>query len=397
MEIKRARFGTKAVHAGQQPDKDTGALNLPMFLTSTFVFTPEKMERYLSGNKEGIFTYGRSRNPTQNSFQEKIASLENAPAALATSSGMAAITLAILSFVHPGDHIISVKTIYGGTHALFTKIFKELKIEITFVDSLSEEELLKSKKPNTKLIYIESILNPTLEVPDIPTAVDFAKKNGLKVIVDNTFTTPYLFKPYDIGVDIIVHSTTKYINGHGDHLGGIILGDKDYIENIRSGIYQEFGPVPSPFACWLGLRGVKTLHLRMRQHCENADKFARWLKGHPYVEGVVYPGLEEHPQHELAKKLFKNGFGGMVSFMVKGGLKDAQRVINNLKMAHYAVSLGDLDTLVQHPATMTHGKIAKEERLKMGIPDNMIRVSVGVEEIEDIIEDFEQALEKAYK
>lgn len=397
MEIKKARFGTKAVHAGQQPDKDTGALNSPLFLTSTFVFTPEKMERYLSGNKEGIFTYGRSRNPTQNSFQEKIAALENAPAALATSSGMAAITLAILSFVHPGDHIISVKTIYGGTHALFTKIFKELKIEITFVDSLSEEELFKAKKANTKLIYIESILNPTLEVPDIPTAVDFAKRNGLKVIVDNTFTTPYLFKPYEIGVDIIVHSTTKYINGHGDHLGGIILGDKDYIENIRSGIYQEFGPVPSPFACWLGLRGVKTLHLRMRQHCENADKFARWLKGNPYVENVIYPGLEEHPQHELVKKLFKNGFGGMVSFTVKGGLKDAQRVINNLKMAHYAVSLGDLDTLVQHPATMTHGKIAKEERLKMGIPDNMIRVSVGVEEIEDIIEDFEQALEKAYK
>jgi methionine-gamma-lyase len=394
MDSKTFKFGTKAVHAGQHPDHDTGALVSPMFLTSTYVFTPEKMERYLAGDKRGIFTYGRSRNPTQNSFQEKIAALEGAESALATGSGMAAISLAIMSFVHSGDHIISCNTVYGGTYALFTRIFKEFKIEVTFVNELNEEELAKAMRPNTKMIYIESILNPTMEVPNIPEAVSFAKKHGLMTMVDNTFTTPYLFRPLEIGVDVVVHSTTKYINGHGDHIGGVIVGRADFIENIRSGIYQELGPVPSPFACWLGLRGLKTLHLRMRQHCDNAMAFAKWLETNSKVEKAIYPGLQSHPQHVLAESMFKNGFGGMVSFKVRGGLREAQSVINNLKMAHYAVSLGDLDTLVEHPATMTHGKIAPEERLRMGISDNMIRVSVGVEDVEDIIADFDNALKK---
>jgi len=395
MEIKKAKFGTRAVHAGQHPDNETGALVSPLFLTSTFVFTPEKMERYLAGDKKGIFTYGRSRNPTQNSFQQKIAALEGAEAALATGSGMAAISLAIFGLVHPGDHVISCNTVYGGTYGLFTKIFKDFKIDVTFVPDLSDDQLSRALKPNTKIIYMESILNPTMEVPDIPAAVDFAKKHGLKTIVDNTFTTPYIFRPMEIGVDIVVHSTTKYINGHGDHIGGVIAGKADFIESIRNGIYQELGPVPSPFACWLGLRGLKTLHLRMRQHCENALALAKWLESNQAVEKVIYPGLESHPQHGLANSLFKHGYGGMVSFIVNGGLKEAQAVINNLKMAYYAVSLGDLDTLVEHPATMTHGKIAPEERLKMGVPDNMIRVSVGIEEIEDIIADFDNALKSA--
>lgn len=386
------KFGTKAVHAGQHPDRETGALVTPLYLTSTYVFTPEKMDRYLSGNKEGIFTYGRSRNPSQNAFQEKIAELEGAESALATGSGMAAITLAILSFVHSGDHIISCNTVYGGTYALFTKVFKDLNIDVTFVPAFTEEELEKALRPNTKMIYMESILNPTLEVPDVPTAVKWAKSNSLVTVIDNTFTTPYLFTPLDLGVDVVVHSTTKYLNGHGDHLGGVIAGKADFIENIRSGIYQEFGPVPSPFACWLGLRGMKTLHLRMKVHCENALAFAEWLSKHPKIERAIYPGLPSHPQHNLAKTLFRNGFGGMVSFEINGGIKDAQKVINNLKMAYYAVSLGDLDTLVQHPATMTHGKIDPRERARMGIPDGMIRVSVGIEDIEDIIQDFEQAL-----
>jgi methionine-gamma-lyase len=394
MNVKTSKFATKAVHAGQHPEHETGALVAPMFLTSTYVFTPEKMERYLNGDKEGIFTYGRSRNPTQNSFQEKIAALEGGEAALATGSGMAAISLAILGFVHSGDHIISCKTVYGGTYALFSKIFEDMKIEVTFLPEMTEAALEEAYRPNTKMVYMESILNPTIEILDVPMIIKWAKSKGIVSMIDNTFTSPYIFRPIEWGVDVVVHSTTKYINGHGDHIGGAIVGKADYIEKIRSSVYQELGPVPSPFACWLGLRGLKTLHLRMRAHSENALILAKWLEAHPKVFNVKYPGLESHPQHELAKTMFKGSYSGMLNFSVEGGLKEAQKVINSLKMAYYAVSLGDLDTLVEHPATMTHGKIDPAERVRMGIPDNMIRISVGVEDVEDIIADFEQALGK---
>lgn len=394
MNSKTSKFATKAVHAGQHPDHKTGALVSPMFLTSTYVFTPEKMERYLAGDKEGIFTYGRSRNPTQNGFQEKIAALEGGEAALATGSGMAAISLAILGFVHSGDHIISCRTVYGGTYALFCKIFGEMKIDVTFLPEMTEETLEKAYRPNTKMVYMESILNPTLDILDIPMIIKWAESKGIVSMIDNTFTSPYIFRPIEWGVDVVVHSTTKYINGHGDHIGGAIVGKADYIEMIRSSVYQELGPVPSPFACWLGLRGLKTLHLRMRAHSENAMILAKWLEAHPKVFNVKYPGLESHPQHALAKAMFKGSYSGMLNFSVAGGLKEAQKVINSLEMAYYAVSLGDLDTLVEHPATMTHGKIDPAERVRMGIPDNMIRVSVGVEDVEDIIADFEQALGK---
>ena len=392
MDIKHAKFATRAVHAGQHPDEDTGALVAPLYLTSTYVFTPEKMDRYLAGDKEGIFTYGRSRNPTQNGFQEKVASLEGGEAALATGSGMAAISLAVLGTVHTGDHIISCSTVYGGTFALFSKIFEEFRIEVSFLPELTTAALEAALRPNTKAVYLESILNPTLEVLDLAPILAWARSKGLRTFVDNTFTTPFLFRPLEHGADVVVHSTTKYINGHGDHVGGIIVSDAKYIEQLRSSVYQELGPVPSPLACWLGLRGLKTLHLRMRAHCDNAMGLAKWLEAHPKVVSVAYPGLPSHPQHELAGRMCQGGYGGMVGFCVAGGLKEAQKVINNLKMAYYAVSLGDLDTLVEHPATMTHGKIDPATRIKMGILDNYIRVSVGVEDLEDIIADFEQSL-----
>jgi methionine-gamma-lyase len=393
MNTKSSKFATKAVHAGQHPEPETGALVSPMFLTSTFVFTPEKMERFMTGDHTGIYSYGRSKNPTQNCFQEKVAALEGGEAALATGSGMAAISLAILGFVHSGDHIISCRTVYGGTYALFTKIFEEMKIEVTFLNEMTEETLEKAYRPNTKMVYLETILNPTIEILDIPMITKWAKRKGIASMIDNTFASPYIFRPIEaVGADIVVHSTTKYINGHGDHIGGVIVGNAKYIESLRSSIYQELGPVPSPFACWLGLRGLKTLHLRMRAHSDNAMAFARWLESNPKVTKVNYPGLESHPQHALAKELFKGTYSGMLNFSVDGGIKEAQTVINNLKMAYYAVSLGDLDTLVEHPATMTHGKIAPAERVKMGVPDNMIRVSVGIEDVEDIIADFDQAL-----
>ncbi len=396
MENKNAKFATRAVHAGQHPDHETGALVTPLYLTSTYVFTPDKMERWLNNDtSEGIiYTYGRSRNPTQNAFQEKIASLESGEAALMTGSGMAAISLALLGTLKAGDHIISCQTVYGGTFALFTKIFEEFHIEVTFLDDMSVPSLEAALRPNTKAIYTESILNPTLEVLDLDTIFKWARSKNLRSFVDNTFTSPYLFRPIEHGADVVVHSTTKYINGHGDHVGGVIISTTEYIEKLRSSVYQELGPVPSPFAAWLNMRGLKTLHLRMRAHSENALAFAKWLQTQPKVTKVVYPGLEDHPQHELASRLFNGGYGGMVGMCVKGGAVEAQRMINELKMAYYAVSLGDLDTLIEHPATMTHRRMDPKEREAMGIPDNYIRVSIGIEDVEDIIADFEQALAK---
>ena len=392
MHLEHAKFATRAVHAGQHPDPETGALVSPLFLTSTYVFTPEKMERYLAGDKAGIFTYGRSRNPTQNGFQEKVAALEGGEAALATGSGMAAIALAMLGTVRIGEHIIACGTVYGGTFALFSKIFEELKIEVTYLPRMTDADLDAALRPTTRAVYLETILNPTLEVLDLEAILAWARRKGLRSFVDNTFTSPFLVRPLERGADVVVHSTTKYLNGHGDHVGGIIVADAAYIEQLRSSVYQELGPVPSPFACWLGLRGLKTLHLRMRAHCDNAMALARWLERHPKVVSVAYPGLESHPQHALARRLYQGGYGGMVGFCVPGGLKEAQAVINHLKMAYYAVSLGDLDTLVEHPATMTHGKVPPAERARMGILDSYIRVSVGVEDAEDIIADFAQAL-----
>ncbi len=394
MDTKHAKFATKAVHAGQMPDPETGALVAPMFMTSTYVWTPEKMDRYLAGDKEGIFTYARSRNPTQNDLQDKVAELEGAEAALATASGMAAISLAVMNAAQTGDHVIAYKTIYGGTYGLFTKIFEEFKIEVTFVDDLSPATLSAAKRPNTKVVYAETISNPTMRVADLAELAGWAKENGVTSIVDSTFTSPFLVRPIEHGIDVVVHSTTKYINGHGDIIGGIIVGKFAFVEKIRSSFYQELGPVPSPFACWLQLRGLKTLHLRMRAHCDNALALAKWLQKQEQVLSVVYPGLENHPEYELAKKEMPNGCGGMLSFVVDGGIPGAQAFIKKLHMAKYCVSLGDLDTLVQHPATMTHGKIPREEREKMGIPDGMIRISVGIEDIDDIIGDFAQAFQQ---
>lgn len=396
MDLKEAGFSTRAVHGGQHGDPLTGAMVAPMYMTSTFGWTEEKMERYLAGDKEGIFTYGRSRNPTQNDMQDKLALLEGGEAALVTASGMAAISLAIMSIVHPGDHIISAKTIYGGTYALFTKIFEEMKIDVSYVEDITEENLNAALKENTKIVYIESMYNPTMEMPDIPFIAKWAKSKNLKTFVDNTFCSPYLMRPLELGADVVVNSATKYINGHGDLIAGTICGKADFIDSIRSSIYQELGPVPSPFSCWLMLRGMKTLTIRMKAHCENAMIIARWLEKHPLVEKVFYPGLESHKNHEYAKKMFGDkGYGGMISFIVKGGLEGGKAVVYNTKLVKMAVSLGDLDTLIEQPATMTHGKIAKEEREKMGVPDGMLRLSIGIEDPEDIIADLQAAFSHA--
>jgi cystathionine beta-lyase/cystathionine gamma-synthase len=277
---------------------------------------------------------------------------------------------------------------------LFSQIFEELNIEVTFLEDMSDRSLDSALRPNTKAIYGESVYNPTLEIAEVDRIAAWAKNKGVISIMDNTFLSPYLFNPLERGIDVVVDSTTKYINGHGDLIGGSICGKFDFVDKIRSSIYQELGPVASPFSCWLMLRGLKTLHLRMRAHCENALAVALWLEKQKEVERVIYPGLESHPQHELAAALYgkEKGYGGMVSFVVGGGLEGAQKVINRMKLAKYAVSLGDLDTLVEQPATMTHGKMPLAERKRMGIEDGMIRLSIGVEDSRDIIEDLRQAL-----
>lgn len=391
--MKDAKFGTKAVHAGQEIDPLTGSLLSPMYMTSTYCWDAETRERYLSGDKEGIFTYGRSRNPNQNELQEKIAALENGERALVTASGMAAISLAVLNVALPGDHIIAYKTIYSGSFKLFTQIFEEFKIEVSFVEDFTDETISKLVKPNTKAIYSETMANPTMAVLDIDAFAACAKKYNLVSIVDSTFTTPYMIRPLEHGVDVVVHSTTKYINGHGDLIGGVIVGKHDFVDKIRSSIYQELGPVPSPFSCWLMLRGLKTLHLRMRQHCENGLTVAKWLEAHDKIESVEYPGLESHPDYALAKKMFGEvGSGGMISFIVKGGLEKATTFADNVEIAKYCVSLGDCDTMIQQPPLQTHGMLKPEVRAKMGIDDGLVRLSVGIEDVEDIIASLNSAL-----
>jgi len=394
MKLENAGFGTKAVHAGQEIDPATGALLAPMHMTATYCWTPETRERYLSGEKEGIFTYGRSRNPTQNELQEKIAVLESAERCLVTASGMAAISLAVLACVQTGDHVIARKTIYSGSFKLFTQIFEEFKIEVTFVEDFDDETIAKAVRPNTKMIYSETMFNPTMGVLDIDKFVAVAKKYNLISMIDSTFTTPYLVRPLEHGVDVVVHSATKYLNGHGDLLAGVIAGSEKFVDKIRASIYQELGPVPSPFSCWLMLRSLKTLHVRMKAHCEIAMEVAKWLEQQPQIEDVIYPGLPSHPEHELCTKLFGGkGYGGMLSFVIRDGLEAATKVCDNLDIAKYCVSLGDCDTMVQQPPLMTHGMLSKEVREEMGIKDGLIRLSVGLEDPADIIASLKHALD----
>lgn len=395
-EMKGLHFETLAVHAGQHPDPATGSLNEPVCMTSTFVFTEDRMERWLEGKPnqgEIIYTYGRSRNPNQITLQRKIAALEHAEEALVTSSGMAAVAMAVLGYCKCGDHIISAQTVYGGTFGFFKNILPDFGIEVTFIQDLTPENLEAAKKSNTKLVYFETIANPTLDIPEFDEVVAWAKKNNIKSVVDNTFASPYIFRPLDWGVDTVLHSCTKYINGHGDLIGGVVVGTHDFCQGLRQKQYMDIGPVPAPMNCFLMTRGLKTLPLRMERHCHNAMVFAEKMNKHPKIEKVFYPGLKDDKYHDRAEKYF-DGFGGMVSLVIKGGINEAKKVMFSLKLAKPAVSLGDLDSLVEIPALMTHGKVSKEERQKMGIEDGMIRVSIGIENVEDIVADFEQALER---
>ena len=376
------KFATRAIHTGQEPDPSTGATITPIFQTSTY--TQEGLETHKG------YEYSRTGNPTRTALEECLASLENARYGLAFSSGMAA-TSAILSLLRPGDHILACDDLYGGSYRIFEKVMRPTGVDISYVDARDVDAYAAAIRPETKFVWIESPTNPLLTLVDIAAVAKIAHEQGARVVVDNTFASPYLQQPLDLGADIVVHSTTKSINGHSDVVGGAVLtSDTEAYEGIK--FYQNAaGGVPSPFDAWLTLRGVKTLAVRMRQHCENARRIASFLAAHPNVERVYYPGLESHPDHALARRQMRD-FGGMVSFAFKGRREDVDTFVRGLKVFALAESLGGVESLCCHPASMTHGSIPKEEREKRGVTDTLLRLSVGIEDGDDLIADLEQAL-----
>ncbi|ECL8479808.1 methionine gamma-lyase [Salmonella enterica] len=388
-------FDTLIIHGGQHPDPSTGALATPIFQTSTFVFDNAEQGAARFALEEPGYIYTRLGNPTQAALEEKLALLEQGEAALVTSSGMAAISTTLLTLCQQGDHIVSANELYGCTHALLSHSLPKFGIDVTFVDAVCIENISAAIRPDTKVIYIETPANPTMSIVDIESVAKLAHQNNILVIVDNTFMSPYCQQPLNLGADVVVHSVTKYINGHGDVIGGAIIGKKEFIDQARLvGVKDITGGCVSPFNAWLTLRGIKTLGIRMERHCANAMKVAKFLEQHPAVSAVYYPGLTSHPQYKLGKRQMKLP-GAVISFEINGGVEAGRRVMNAVKLCMLAVSLGDTETLIQHPASMTHSPIPQEERLKAGITDGLIRLSVGLEDPLDIINDLEQAITKA--
>ncbi len=384
---------TNIVHGGVHPDEKTGAHVPPIYMTSTFVFKDvDQGARLFKGEEEG-YIYTRLGNPTINLLAQKMALLESAEAGLVFASGMAAVFSAVLTICKNGEHILCDKVIYGGTYALFQNVLPRIGITTTFVDTTDERQIESAIKQNTKLIVVESPANPTLKINDIAKIAEIAHKHKISLCVDNTFATPYLQRPIEFGADIVLHSATKYLGGHGDLIGGIVVGKKDLITVMGDEIAKDVGGCISPVNAWLILRGLKTLAVRMERHCENAMEIARFLKSHPKVEKVYYPGLEDHPGHNIAKKQMR-AFGGMLGFDLKGGKEAGKILMNSIKLCTLAVSLGDTDTLIEHPASMTHSTYTEEELIKAGINPGFVRMSVGIENVDDLIADLEQALKK---
>ncbi len=389
---KGQRFETLTVHAGQKPDPQFGTLATPIYQTSTFVFqNVEQGARRFAGEEAG-YIYTRLGNPTQTVLEEKMAALEGGEAALAFGSGMAAVSAVLMNLVKGGEHVVHCDAIYGCTYSFLYEIISQFGVTSTSVDTSDLEAVKNAIQPNTKVIYLESPANPTMKLCDIKAICEIAREKNIKVVVDNTFMSPYLQKPLELGADVVIHSATKYIGGHGDVIAGIAVGSKELMDNIRMTTLKDIGGIIGPFDAWLLVRGLKTLAVRMDRHCENTMKVAKFLESHPEVERVWYPGLESFPQHELAKKQM-SGFGGLIAFELKGGYDAGVKMMNSVKMCHLAVSLGDVDTLIQHPASMTHSVVPEEKRLLAKITPGLVRLSVGIEAVEDIIEDLKQAME----
>lgn len=375
------RFETRAIHAGCEPDSGTGAIMTPIFQTSTYVQE--------SPGKHKGYDYSRTHNPTRTALEKNIASLEEGNFGLAFSSGMSAIST-IAQLLNTGDHVICCDDVYGGTFRLFDKVWKRYGLEFDFTDLTQPQSLERYRKNNTKMIWLESPSNPLLKLVDIEAVALIAKKNNMLVVVDNTFATPFFQKPLKFGADIVMHSTTKYLNGHSDVIGGaLVVNDQGLYDKLQF-LQNAAGGVPGPFDCFLVLRGIKTLPVRMERHAGNAMKVAQFLENHPKVRRVIYPGLRSHPQHELARKQMA-GFGGIITFFIKGGLDAARRFLERVKIFSLAESLGGVESLIEHPAIMTHASLPKEVREKVGISDELIRISVGLENVDDLIEDIEKA------
>ncbi|MHB9307619.1 methionine gamma-lyase [Fusobacterium polymorphum] len=394
METKKYGLGTTAIHAGTLKNL-YGTLAMPIYQTSTFIFDSAEQGGRRFALEEAGYIYTRLGNPTTTVLENKIAALEEGEAAVATSSGMGAISSTLWTVLKAGDHVVTDKTLYGCTFALMCHGLTRFGIDVTFVDTSNLDEVKNAMKENTRVVYLETPANPNLKIVDLEALSKLAHTNpNTLVIVDNTFATPYMQKPLKLGADIVVHSVTKYINGHGDVIAGLVITNKELADQIRFvGLKDMTGAVLGPQDAYYIIRGMKTFEIRMERHCKNAKKVVEFLNKHPKIERVYYPGLETHPGHEIAKKQMKD-FGAMISFELKGGFEAGKTLLNNLKLCSLAVSLGDTETLIQHPASMTHSPYTKEEREAAGITDGLVRLSVGLENIEDIIADLEQGLEK---
>ena len=393
--LESKKFATQAIHGGHKKDPVSGALTTPIFQTSTFVFDSAEQGGRRFALEEDGFIYSRLGNPTNMQLEEKIALLEKGEACLSTASGMGAITSALWTALKAGDHIVASKTLYGCTYALLNHGISRYGVEVTFVDASNLDEVRSAMKENTKVVYLETPANPDLKLVDIEAISKIGHEvEGCIVIVDNTFCTPYIQRPLELGADVVVHSATKYLNGHGDVIAGFVVGKKEFIDQVRLfGVKDMTGAVLSAFDAYLIMRGMKTLQIRMERHTKNAMEVAKFLENHEKVEFVNYPGLESFPQYELAKKQMDMP-GGMIAFEVKGGLEAGKQLLNSLELCTLAVSLGDCETLIQHPASMTHSPYTPEERAEAGIPEGLIRISVGLEDVEDIIADLKQGLDR---
>lgn len=376
-------FATDAIHAGQEPDPATGAIIVPIYQTSTFV------QEELGKNKG--YEYARTSNPTRSALERNLAALEGGQFGFAFSSGMAAIH-AVMGLLKSGDHTVAGRNVYGGTFRLFERILKDLGLTFSYADGREPAELEKAVRPNTRLLYVETPTNPLMELTDLAAAAALAHERGILLAVDNTFMSPYFQRPLALGADLVIHSTTKYLNGHSDGVGGaVIANDERLAERLRF-LQNAAGAILGPFDSWLVLRGVKTLAVRMRQHEANGLAVAHYLEKHAKVKKVFYPGLQSHPQHNLAKKQM-TGFGGMLAFET-GSLENARMVLKSVRLCSLAESLGGVETLISHPASMTHASVPAETRQKLGITDGLVRMSVGIEDVSDLLADLDQALRK---
>jgi cystathionine beta-lyase/cystathionine gamma-synthase len=379
----RARFSTICLHAGQEPDPSTGAIIVPIYQTSTYV-------QEALGKHKG-YEYARTQNPTRMALERNIAAMEHGKTGFAFASGMAAIG-AITTLLKSGDHVIVSDNTYGGTYRLFDKVLTRYQLTFTYVDTSDLDAVARAIVPSSRMLFVETPTNPVMRITDLGAAADLAHRHGMRFVVDNTFASPFIQRPIELGADIVTHSTTKYLNGHSDSVGGIVIAERDDDIEWLQFVQNAEGAILGPFDSFLVLRGTKTLPLRMQQHSRNGMALAEFVAAHPKVKQVYYPGLCTHPQHELARRQM-NGFGGMLAFDV-GSLEAARRVLNAVRLHALAESLGGVETLISHPATMTHASVPPERRAALGITDGMVRISAGLEDIEDLKEDLNQALER---